>query len=108
MGGGSSIIITGPGDTIIYESIEEDTITGRLMTDVLDTRTFTLGYAILTLDAQIQPDILEHELGHVTQYATLGPFFLPLYGIDSLRAGGDWDRKLMEGPLLPNWPRRLP
>ncbi len=54
---------------------------GKLMTNVPGYPTFTLGYVILTSAPEIAPDVLSHELGHVTQYGILGSLFLPSYGI---------------------------
>jgi RHS repeat-associated protein len=105
MGGG--IPSEGPGGTMIYQNIDPDSPTGKLMS-ALNGNPITFGYVIITKDPQMKTDILEHELRHVTQYGILGPLFIPLYIADSIRAGGDWNNKLMEGPFLPNWPRRTP
>jgi RHS repeat-associated protein len=99
LSGGSSRM--GPRSTIIYEGVRADSFTGRIMSDVLGRNTFTLGYVIVTAEQQIDPGVLKHELGHVTQYAILGPQFLPVYGGFHVAAGGRHDKNLMETKLLP-------
>jgi hypothetical protein len=101
------------GGTIVFENVNENSLTGKLMTNVLDNApAFTLGYTILAKDPKIKQDIFEHELGHVTQSAILGNAYLPMYGICWLAAGGWWDNdswnhNIMEvGPLHPDWPGR--
>ncbi len=79
-----------PRSTTIVEGIDPDSITGKLMVNLLDTQTFTLGYVILTTEPEIKDTVLDHELGHVTQSAILGFVDLPAYGLDWLAAGGWW------------------
>ena len=95
----------GPRGTILFNGIDSNSFTGKFMSNI-HGNPVTFGYVILNKDSTMGYDTLTHELGHVTQYGILGPLFLPLYGLDSLRAGGDWNNKWMEGPLLPRWPRR--
>jgi hypothetical protein len=90
---------------MIYEGIDPASPTGKLM-KALNGNPITFGYVIVTTDIAMSKKDETHELGHVTQYAILGPLFIPLYIADSIRAGGNWNRKLMEGPFLPDWPRR--
>lgn len=105
---GNGTVNGGPGGTIIYTNIDPDSPTGKLMA-ALNGNPITFGYVIITTSPDISDKIMAHELGHVTQYAILGSWFLPLYCIDSIFAGGDWNKKLMEvGPLHPTWPRRIP
>ena len=46
----------------------------------------TMGHVVLSVKEPISDDVLEHELVHVRQYETLGPFFLPMYWLASLAA----------------------
>ena len=46
----------------------------------------TMGHVVLSVKEPISEHVLEHELVHVRQYETFGPFFLPLYWIASLVA----------------------
>ena len=46
----------------------------------------TLGHVVLSVKEPISEQVLEHELVHVRQYETFGPFFLPLYWLASLAA----------------------
>jgi hypothetical protein len=97
----------GPGGTFLFEDIDTSSATGQLMENVLGTSALTVGYVIFTTDPTIDPDILVHELGHVTQAAILGPAYLPSYGIGWLLGGWlNHDLNAMESWLLPNWPRR--
>ena len=101
---GSASLRFGPGGTFLFEGIEANSATGILMS-VIRGNPITVGYCILTTDLTISQDDLIHELGHVTQAAILGSWYLPAYVIDSL-IHPKWQDKWMEGPLLPNWPRR--
>jgi len=93
----------GPGGTLVFEGIDTNSTTGKLMDNVLGHPAFTVGYVILTSDPQISVGTLEHELGHVTQYAILGPAFLPVYIPLSILGH---DRNPLETKWLPSWPRR--
>jgi len=90
----------GPRGTIIFENVSPSSPTGKLMGRY---NSLTLGYVVLTKDPQISTGTLEHELGHVTQYAILGLSFLPIYGALTVAFGGH-DNNPMENELLPNWP----
>jgi hypothetical protein len=46
----------------------------------------TMGHVVLSVKEPISEAVLEHELVHVRQYETFGPFFLPLYWAASLAA----------------------
>jgi RHS repeat-associated protein len=102
--GGSPTL--GPGGTIIFYNVNPNSITGKLEKS-LHAEAFTIGYVILSGDTQLSPNLLTHELGHVTQSAILGPLYLPAYGVCTLAAGGNWNKNIMEvGPFHPNWPSR--
>jgi RHS repeat-associated protein len=100
LGGGTPSI--GPRGTVIYSNIDERSITGKIMS-AIQGNPVTLGYVTLNKDSTMPPDIQQHELGHVTQSAILGLWYLPLYGIDSL-FHPNHDDKWMEGAFLPDWP----
>jgi hypothetical protein len=111
---GNGTVREGPGNTMIYESIDPDSITGKLISN-LNAGAFTVGYVILTGQSSIKNTDTEfHELGHVTQAGILGIGYLPAYGACWLAAGGwwgnrndVWNKNIMEtGPLHPNGPRR--
>ena len=48
-------------------------------------RAITFGHVVLCID-EIDDETLEHELVHVRQYETWGPFFIPAYLLASLSA----------------------
>lgn len=103
--GGNSSLRFGPGGTMVFEGIEQNSAAGKMMA-FIKGNPLTVGYVILTTDQTITEGDLTHELGHVTQYAILGWHFLPIYLADSIMAGFDWNKKWMETRFLPNWPRR--
>jgi hypothetical protein len=54
---------------------------------------FTVGSVILTSRPEIGGQLLVHEARHASQYAALGPLFLPIYGLCagySWAVAGDW------------------
>ena len=93
----------GPRGTTIYNNIKENSLTGSLMTSVSGDP-ITIGYVILTTKDKITDPIMNHELGHVTQSAILGPLYLPLIGLDRLIHPAWGDRWMEVGPLHPDWP----
>jgi RHS repeat-associated protein len=93
----------GPGGTIIYQNITSNSLTGKFM-DSRNALAITFGYVILTEQTELQTDIRDHELGHVVQYSILGPFFLPIYGLDYLLSGCDYNKMRMETDRRPAWP----
>ena len=46
----------------------------------------TFGHVVLSVKEPISERVLEHELVHVRQYETFGPFFLPIYWVASIVA----------------------
>ena len=71
----------GPQATVIFENVQETSLTGGIMTGVLKppATALTLGHVILTREHEISGRVLRHELGHVMQYDVLGCSFLPVY-----------------------------
>ena len=92
LGGGTPTL--GPRGTIIFNNIKENSLTGKIMTK-LEGNPITLGYVILNKDPQMIDSTMQHELGHVTQSAILGFYYLPLYGLDSF-IHPKWEDKWME------------
>ncbi len=68
---------------------------------LIGAQSVTFGHVILSRDPQLSSVRLVHEYGHVYQYSILGPYFLPLYGYDSLLNLGVWANKSMETFYIP-------
>jgi hypothetical protein len=68
------------GHTKVYENVREGPT--KVLLDLLDTETFTLGHNIISA-VRVRPgsDLYKHERAHVTQYEVFGAAFLPLYGV---------------------------
>ena len=90
---------TGPGGTLVFEGINPNSNTGNFMS-LIHGNPVTFGHVILTKNLAISQEDLTHELGHVYQYSILGPYFLPLYGFDSL-LNINWKNKSMETFYIP-------
>lgn len=48
-------------------------------------RAVTFGHVVLSID-ELDPDTMQHELVHVSQYERWGPLFIPLYALASVIA----------------------
>ena len=94
----------GPGGTLVFEGINPNSTT-RLLMSLIHGNPVTFGHVILTKNLAISQEDLTHELGHVYQYSILGPYFLPLYGFDSL-LNINWKNKSMETFYIPGWAKR--
>ena len=59
-------------------------------------RAITFGHVVLSVD-ELDPTTFEHELVHVRQYETWGPFFIPAYLLESF-----WARVRRKHPYSDN------
>jgi len=95
----------GPRDTLVFE--DNKGIPRILLSDFFGKEALTIGYVIITTQSSIQPELLLHELGHVTQAAILGSSYIPAHILAALASGFDSSKNVLEtGFLHPNWWRR--
>ena len=76
--------------------------TRSLLEDLLGAVAITVDHAILTHKASLHPDTVRHELAHTRQYAILGSFYLPLYGVAHVASVVDANIKGYKNPHASN------